>query len=323
MEIKEKGKNIVLSRRDLLEEEREKKSKETLAVLKPDLECEGRVTKLMDFGAFVDLGGIEGMIHVSEISHARIKRPSEILKPGQEVKVKVLKIEPNKEGHPKITLSIKAIEPSPWEKDFEFKEGDIIRGKVSRLTDFGAFVEVVPGVDGLVHVSEISYERVSHPGRFLHEGDLIDVMVMGIDREARRVSLSVKEATIKKRMAGEEEGFGQVRLEVGQVLKGIVEESKPYGLFIRLPQFGPKIRGLLPVEELRGSGKGDVKKNFPRGQEIQVEILSIDEKGRIRLSQKVMEEREDREDYRRFLEKEEKGGALGTLGDLFKNLKLK
>jgi polyribonucleotide nucleotidyltransferase len=144
---------------------------------------------------------------------------------------------------------------------------------------------------------------------------------MGIDRETRRISLSIKEAAIKKRMI--EEGSDKVQLQVGQILKGIVEDSKPYGLFIRLPQFGPKMRGLLPVEELRDSEKGDVKKRFPRGKEIQVEIISIDEKGRIRLSQKVMEEREDREDYKKFLDKEDKGGKLGTLGDLFKNLKLK
>lgn len=112
-------------------------------------------------------------------------------------------------------------------------------------------------------------------------------------------------------------------LEKGQVLKGIVEDSKPYGLFIRLPQLGPKVRGLLPMEELRNSEKGDVKKKFPKGQEIQVEIISIDEKGKIRLSQRVMEEREDREDYKKFQEKEEQGGKLGTLGDVFKNLKLK
>jgi polyribonucleotide nucleotidyltransferase len=123
----------------------------------------------------------------------------------------------------------------------------------------------------------------------------------------------------------EAEGMGsdKVRLEVGQVLKGIVEDSKPYGLFIRLPQFGPKVRGLLPMEELRDSGKGDVKKKVPRGQEIQVEIIAIDEQGRIRLSQRVMEEREDREDYKKFLEKEEKGGKLGTLGDILKDLKVK
>jgi len=323
MEIKEKGKNIVVSRRVLLEEEQEKKSKETLARLKPDLECEGRVTKLTDFGAFVDIGGIEGMVHISEISHGRINHPSEILKPGQQVKVKVMKIEADKEGRPKISISIKALEPDAWDKGLGFEEGEIIRGKVSRLTDFGAFVEVAPGVDGLVHISEISYERVSHPSRFLHEGDMVEVLVMGIDRQTHRVSLSIKEVTIKKRMEMGGEGSDKVRLEVGQILRGIVEDGKPYGLFIRLPQFGPKVRGLLPTEELRDSGKGDVKKKFPRGQEIQVEIISIDEQGRIRLSQRVMEEREDREGYKKFLEKEDKGGKLGTLGDIFKNLKLK
>ena len=321
MEIKEKGKNIIVSRRALLQEEQEKKLKETLARLKPDLECEGRVTKLTDFGAFVDIGGIEGMVHISEISHGRINHPSEILKPGQPVKVKVKKIEADKEGRPKISLSIKSLEPDAWEKGLEFEEGEIIRGKVSKLTDFGAFVEVAPGLDGLVHISEISYDRVPHPSKLLKEGELVDVLVMGIDREMHRVSLSIKEAMIKKRM--ESEGSDKVRLEAGQILKGIVEDSKPYGLFIRLPQFGPKVRGLLPTEELRDSGKGDIKKKFPKGQEIQVEIIAIDEQGRIRLSQRAMEEREDQEDYKKFLEKEEKGGKLGTLGDVLKDLKLK
>jgi len=322
MEIKEKGKNVIVSRRVILEEEQEKKSKETLGRLKPDLECEGKVTKLTDFGAFVDIGGIEGMVHISEVSHGRISHPSEILKPGQQVNVKVMKLETDKEGRPKVSLSIKALEPDSWDKGLGFEEGEIISGKVSRLMDFGAFVEVAPGVDGLVHVSEISYERVSHPSKFLHEGDSVDVLVMGIDHEAHRVSLSIKEAVIQKRMS-EEERSDKVRLEVGQILRGVVEDSKPYGLFIRLSQLGPKVRGLLPMEELRDSGKGDVKKKFPRGKEIQVEIISIDEQGKIRLSQRVMEEREDREGYKKFQEKEEKGGKLGTLRDIFKNVKLK
>jgi small subunit ribosomal protein S1 len=323
MEIKEKGKNIIVSRRVLLEEEQEKKAKDTLARLNPDLECEGKVTKLTDFGAFIDIGGIEGMVHISEVSHGRISHPSEILKPGQQVNVKVMKVETDKEGRPKVSLSIKALEPDSWNKGLGFEEGEIISGKVSRLTDFGAFVEVAPGVDGLVHVSEISYERVPHPSKFLKEGDEVEVLVMGIDHEAHRVSLSIKEATVKKRMEMGAEGSDKIRLEVGQTLKGIVEDSKPYGLFIRLPQLGPKVRGLLPMEELRDSGKGDVKKKFPRGKEIQVEIISIDEQGKIRLSQRVMEEREDREDYIKFQEKEEKGGKLGTLEDIFKNVKLK
>jgi small subunit ribosomal protein S1 len=318
MEIKEKGKNIIVSRRVLLEEEKEKRSKETLAMLRPDLECEGKVTKMTDFGAFVDIGGIEGMVHVSEISRARINHPSEMLKPGQDVKVKVMKIEPDKDGRLKIALSMKALEPDPWEKGLGFKEGDIIRGKISRLKEFGAFVEVAPGVDGLVHISEISYERIHHPSKLLHEGDMVDVLVMGIDSNTHRISLSIKDAMMKRRMEGDE-----VRLEIGQVLRGIVEDIKPYGLFIRLPQLGVKIRGLLPIEELRDSEKRDVKKRFPKGREIQVEIISIDEKGRIGLSQKVIEEREDREDYERFLEREDKAGRLGTFRDILKDLKLK
>jgi small subunit ribosomal protein S1 len=208
------------------------------------------------------------------------------------------------------------------DKGLGFEEGEIIHGKVSRLADFGAFVEVAPGVDGLVHISEISYDRVPHPNKLLKEGELVDVLVMGIDHETHRISLSIKEATIKKKMEGEE-GSEKARLEVGQILKGIVEDSKPYGLFVRLPQFGVRGRGLLPMEELKDSERGDVKKKFPKGQEIQVEIISIDEKGRIRLSQKVMEEREDRKDYEKFVEKEEKGGKLGTLGEIFKDFKLK
>ena len=323
MEIKEKGKNIIVSRRGFLEEEREEKSKETLARLKPGLECEGKVTKLIDFGAFVDIGGIEGMVHISEISHARIRHPLEVLKPGQQVRVKVMKFETDKDGRSKISLSIKALEPDAWEKGLGFEEGEVVHGKVSRLTDFGAFVEVAPGLDGLVHISEISYERVSHPSKLLHEGDAVDVLVMGIDRQTHRVSLSIKEATIKKKMEQEGEGSDKVRLEVGQVLRGIVEDSKPYGIFIRLPRLGPRVRGLLPMEEVKDSAKGDVKKKFPKGQEIQVEIISIDAQGKIRLSQRVMEEREDRESYRKFMEKDEKNGKLGTLGDIFNNLKLK
>ncbi len=322
MEVTEKGRNVVVSRRVLLEEEQERRSRETLKRLKPDLECEGTVTKLADFGAFVDIGGVEGMVHLSEISHARIKHPSEVLTVGQQVKVKVLKVESDAKGQPKISLSVKALEPDAWQKGLGFGEGDVVRGKVSRLTEFGAFVEVAPGVDGLVHISEISYERISHPSKVLQEGDEVEVLVMGIDRETRRISLSLKEALLKKRVA-EEMGPERARLEVGQALKGIVEESKSFGLFVRLPQIGPRIKGLLPLEEIRGSEKGDIKKKFPRGREILVEVLSIDEKGKIRLSQRVMEEREDRGDYKEFLEKGEKEGKLGTLGDLFKNLKLK
>jgi small subunit ribosomal protein S1 len=262
------------------------------------------------------------MVHVSEISHARINHPSEILKLDQKVKVKVMKIEQDKGGRQRIALSMKALEPDTWEKGLAFQEGEIISGKVSRLMEFGAFIEVAPGVDGLVHVSEISYDRISHPSALLHEGDIVDVRVRAIDYENHRISLSIKDATIKKRMKEHDEGPDQVRLEVGQILRGIVENIKPYGLFVRLPQIGIEVRGLLPIEELVDPGKTDLKKKFPKGKEIRVEIISIDEEGRIRLSQKAIADREDREDYEKFLQKEDKAGKLGTLGDIFKNLKL-
>jgi small subunit ribosomal protein S1 len=321
VEFKEKGRNVVVSRRMLLQEEQDKRSKETLATLKPGIEVEGKVTKLTDFGAFVDLGGVEGMVHVSEIIHARIGRPSEILKSGQTVKVKILKMELDKEGRQRIALSMKALEPDAWEKGLEFKEGDILRGKVSRVADYGAFVEVAPGVDGLVHISEMSYERVTDPKTIVKEGDLVDVLVLGMDDRSRRISLSIKEAAAKRWIA-DQGGGEKTRLEVGQVLKGIVENSKPYGVFVRLPQLGTGVRGLLPLEELKDSEKGDLKKKFPQGKEVQVEIVAIDEAGRIRLSQRAIKDREDREDYEKFLEKQDGDENLGPFGELLKDLKL-
>jgi small subunit ribosomal protein S1 len=321
MEIKERGRNVVVSRRALLQEEQEKKSKETLASLRPGLEVEGKVTKLTEFGAFVDLGGIEGMVHVSEISHARIGRPSEVLKTGQTVKVKVLKMEPDKAGRQRIALSLKALEPDAWEKGLPFKEGDILPGKISKVADYGAFVEVAPGVDGLVHISEMSYERVNDPRTVVKEGETIDVLVLGIDLRSRRISLSIKEAAAKKWIAGQG-GEERAQLEIGAVIKGIVDNTKNYGVFVRLPQLGMGVRGLLPVEEIRDSEKGDLKKKFPQGRELQVEIVAIDEEGRIRLSQRSIKDREDRADYEKFVEKQERRENLGTFGELLKDFKV-
>ena len=318
MEIKERGKNIVVSRRMLLQEEQERKIQETLAALRPDLELEGQVTKLTDFGAFVDIGGVEGMVHVSEVSRARIGHPSEILQPGQTVRVKILKMEPDKKGRQKISLSMKVLEPDPWEKGIPFQEGDVISGKVSRLADFGAFVEIIPGLDGLVHRTEISYEKVSHPSRVLNVGDPVQARVLKIDEPNRRISLSIKAAMV---FGQNGEGEEDVRLEVGQVLKGIVEDQKPYGLFVRLPQLGMKTRGLLPLEELLEADRSDVKKKMPPGKEVQVEIIAIEEDNKIRLSQKSIKERDDRGDYEKFLKKPGRGSSLGTLGELFQKLK--
>jgi len=285
------------------------------------MEVEGRVTRLMNFGAFVDIGGLEGLLHVSEISRARIGHPSEVLEPGQIVKARILKMETDRKGAPRVSLSMRVLEPEIWDTGLPFREGEVIPGKVSRLADFGAFVEVAPGVDGLVHVSEISYQKVAHPNRFLKEGDTVEVLVLKIDGEKRRLSLSIKEAQSRQKAEAYAREGGQARLEVGQILPGIVEDHKPYGLFVRLPQIGMEVRGLLPLEELLESDKGDVKKKLPRGKEISVEVVEIDEKGKIRLSQKIMKEKAEREEFDRFVTKGDKPGKLGTMADIFKNVK--
>jgi small subunit ribosomal protein S1 len=194
----------------------------------------------------------------------------------------------------------------------------VISGRVSRLADFGAFVEVAPGVDGLVYRSEISYEKVSHPSRFLKTGEEVKVRVLKIDEANRRISLSIKDAAISQRIREEK---GEARLEVGQILNGIVEDQKPYGLFVRLPQLGLKVRGLLPLEELMDSDRSDVKRRLPPGTEIVAEIIAVDGDNKIRLSQKSIKDKEDRGTFEKFIQKGERPGSLGTLGDLFKKLK--
>lgn len=316
-EMKERGKNIVVSRRALLQEEQEKKTQALMGKLRPDLEWEGKITKLTPYGAFVELGGVEGLMHISEISRTRIGHPSEVLETGQAVRVKILKIEPDKEGRPRISLSMKAFEPEPWEIGLPFQEGDVVPGKVARLMDFGAFVEVAPGIDGLVHLSEISYERIGHPNKVLKTGDEVNVRILKIDEQNRRISLSIKDAAIQSRI-GEDR---LVRLEIGQILRGIVEDHKPYGIFVRLPQLGGKVRGLLPLEELAEEDRNDPRKRLPLGKEVTIEILAIDEKGRVRLSQRTLSEKEAREKFAGFLQEKDKNGSLGTLGDLFKKAK--
>lgn len=316
MKGKGKGKNILVSRRSLLQEEQEKKVQEIISRLQPDMELEGKIIKLTNFGAFVDLGGVEGMVHLSEITHARIKDPAEVLALGQVVKVKVLKLEKDKSGHPKISLSLKALEPEIWEKGLNFKEGDIISGKVSRLTDFGAFVELVPGLEGLVHISEISYQKVPHPNRLLKEGEKVEVLVLKIDEDKRRISLSIRDAAFRDHTKGKEEA----RLEIGQVLTGIIEEAKRYGLFIRLPQLGREVKGFLPGEEILEGERTDLKRKFSPGKEVLVEIKEIDDQGKILLSQKSLQEKAAREEYQKFLSPD-KPSSLGTLADIFKKIK--
>ncbi|MGC8487345.1 MAG: 30S ribosomal protein S1 [Clostridia bacterium] len=210
IELDRSKRRAILSRKVVLEEE-SKTLRETLwAEIEEGQVRDGTVKSLTDFGAFIDLGGVDGLLHISEMSWGRIQHPSEILEEGKPIKVKVLRLDREKE---KISLGLRQVMPNPWETVAErYLEGEIYPGKVVRLAAFGAFVELEPGVDGLVHVSQLADHRIATPGEAVQVGDLIQVKVLYVDAEAKRISLSKREADEAiaaggSASAGEGEGF--------------------------------------------------------------------------------------------------------------------
>jgi len=197
LELSEDGRNIVVSRRALMQADRESQAIATRQSLKVGDNLEGVVTRLVPFGAFVDIGGIEGLVHISQISHQRVGDPSDILKEGQTVKVKVLEIQNLGMGRSeRISLSIKALAADPWpEAAGSMVPGQDVPGRVTRLVDFGVFVELLPGVEGLIHISELANRRVIHPREVLNEDEEITVRVLDLDLDRRRISLSRKQAS--------------------------------------------------------------------------------------------------------------------------------
>ncbi len=192
LELSEDGRNVVVSRRALLQADRETQAEETRANLNLGDAIEGVVTRLVPFGAFVDIGGIEGLVHISQISHQRVGDPSDVLQEGQAVQIKVLEIQNLGQGRSeRISLSIKALASDPWpEAASSMTPGTDATGKVTRLVDFGVFVELRPGVEGLIHISELANRRIIHPREVLNEGDEISVRVLDVDLSRRRISLS-------------------------------------------------------------------------------------------------------------------------------------
>jgi small subunit ribosomal protein S1 len=198
--------NVVLSRRSLLEEEEELRRKEALEKLEVGAVVRGTVTSVTSYGAFVDLGGIEGLLHVSEMAHERVEDPHELVIEGQVVEVKILSIE-EKEGQRRISLSRKVLESDPWEEvASRFPEGSMLAGRVSRLEPYGAFVKLAPGLEGLVHVSEMATgRRIAHPREVVELGQDVEVKVLSVDPVKRRISLSLSAALAAARNAAEAE----------------------------------------------------------------------------------------------------------------------
>lgn len=196
LELSDDGKNVVVSRRALVELARREQADTTRSTLQLGDELTGQVTRLVPFGAFVDIGGIEGLVHISQISHQRVNDPADVLKEGQEVKVKVLEIQNLGEGRSeRISLSIKALAQDPWPASTTaLVPGNDVQGQVTRLVDFGVFVELLPGVEGLIHISELANRRVVHPREIVNEGEEVSVRILDVDLNRRRISLSLRQS---------------------------------------------------------------------------------------------------------------------------------
>lgn len=190
VELEPSENRLILSHKEIVQQEREANKKAVLDKLVVGDVVEGKVARLTNFGAFIDLGGVDGLVHVSEISFERVDKPSDVLKVGQDVKVKVLAVDPEKD---RISLSIKQTLPQPWDNITEkVAEGDVLEGTVKRLTSFGAFVEVFPGVEGLVHISQISHKHIATPNEVLASGEKVKVKVLNVNAEEHRLALSIK-----------------------------------------------------------------------------------------------------------------------------------
>jgi small subunit ribosomal protein S1 len=259
--------NIVLSRRALLETERKKLREETLDTLQEGQILDGVIKNLTDYGAFIDLGGIDGLLHITDMSWGRINHPSELFQVGDEIKVKVLKFDQDSE---RVSLGLKQIQPDPWiDAGMRYPLGMRIQGKVVSLTDYGAFIELEPGIEGLVHVSEMSWtKRVKHPSKIVSIGDEVEAVVLDVDERDRKISLGMKQIEENPWTVIEE------RYPVGTRVSGQVRNITNFGVFVGLEE---GIDGLVHVSDI--SWTEQIKhpsERFEKGDEIEAVVLKID-----------------------------------------------
>jgi small subunit ribosomal protein S1 len=259
--------NIVLSRRVLLEKEREELKKETLKNLKEGAVLKGVVKNLTDYGAFIDLGGIDGLLHVTDMSWGRIGHPSEMFEVGQEVKVVVLKFDPATE---RVSLGLKQIQEDPWHRaDEKYPVGTRVKGKVVSLTDYGAFIELEQGVEGLVHVSEMSWtKRVKHPSKLVNQAELVEAVVLDIDPKAKRISLGMKQIEANPWTLLED------KYPIGSVIRGEVRNVTDFGIFVGVEE---GIDGLVHVSDISWTER--IKhpgEKFKKGDVVEAVVLNID-----------------------------------------------
>ena len=272
--------NIVVSRRAVLEESRAEQRSELVASLKEGQILNGVVKNITDYGAFVDLGGVDGLLHVTDIAWRRINHPSEALNIGQTVKVQVIRFNPETQ---RISLGMKQLEADPWEGvELKYPAGARFRGRVTNITDYGAFVELEPGVEGLVHVSEMSWTKKNvHPGKIISTSQEVEVMVLDVDPQKRRISLGLKQT-----LANPWEAFVEEH-PVDSELEGEVRNITEFGLFVGLPG---DIDGMVHLSDIDWNRPGEEAiNNYHKGEVVRVRVLDVDvDKERISLGIKQL-----------------------------------
>jgi small subunit ribosomal protein S1 len=274
--------NIVVSRRAILEESRAEQRAEVISKIREGDTVDGVVKNITEYGAFVDLGGVDGLLHVTDMAWRRVNHPSEILSIGETVKVQVIKI--NKETH-RISLGMKQLQDDPWDSvEAKFPLGSVHQGRVTNITDYGAFVELEPGVEGLVHVSEMSWTKKNvHPGKIVSTSQEVDVMVLEIDSAKRRVSLGLKQT-----MRNPWEVFAET-YPVGTRVEGEVKNITEFGIFVGLDG---DIDGMVHLSDISWDQRGEEAiQGFRKGDHVEAVVTEVDvEKERISLSIKGLDD---------------------------------
>lgn len=264
---KAKG-NIVLSRRVLLEQERESQKRELLKNIREGQVVKGVVKNITDYGAFVDLGGVDGLLHITDVSWARITHPSEVLKVGEEIEVVVLKYD---NDNAKVSLGFKQLQSDPWENvNQKFTPGEQIKGKIVNVTDYGVFVELAEGIEGLVHISELTWKKnVKHPSKLVKVGDVVEAVILDVDSPNKRISLGVKQLEVNPWIGLE------TKYPAGTHVKGVVRNLTDFGAFIGIE--GEEIDGLIHISDLSWDRNikhpSDILK---KGDSIEAIVLSVD-----------------------------------------------
>lgn len=281
IKLDKKRNNVVVSRRAVLEATLGEERKALLENLQEGTVVKGVVKNITDYGAFVDLGGIDGLLHITDLAWRRVKHPSEVLEVGQEVEAKVLKFDQDKQ---RVSLGVKQLGEDPWNGlARRYPAGTRLFGKVSNLTDYGAFVEIEQGIEGLVHVSEMDWTNKNvHPSKVVQLGDEVEVMILDIDEDRRRISLGMKQC-----QANPWEDFA-ANYNKGDKIKGAVKSITDFGVFVGLPG---NIDGLVHLSDLSWSEAGEeAVRKYKKGEEVEAVVLAIDvEKERISLGIKQLE----------------------------------